>query len=202
MQLSEYSLECLRDGATLDGFLSGPMQLTQRLRVAVGLVSRFSTLSEWRSVWLRPCPKVLDPTYHHRPIDAPSVNAYRGAVTPSTGPLVAIVDDDELFRRAIARFVRSAGFRVETFGSAEDFLEHGDLEHTACAILDMKLPGIDGLDLQQQLISRSRSMPIVFISAHDETFIRAIALRNGAIAFLKKPFEGNTLLDALNRSVW
>ena len=116
-------------------------------------------------------------------------------------PLIAIVDDDELFRRSVERLVRSAGFRVETFGSAEDFLERGDPEQTACAILDMKLPGMSGFDLQRRLIARPRPMPIVFVSAHDDAVTRANALRAGAIAFLKKPFDDSTLLDALDRSI-
>jgi len=120
---------------------------------------------------------------------------------PTESPLVAIVDDDELFRRSIGRLVRSAGFRVETFGSAEDFLERGDLDRTACAILDMKLPGMNGLDLQQRLITRPTPIPIVFVSAHDEAVVQANALRAGALAFLKKPFDNSTLLDALSRSI-
>ena len=120
---------------------------------------------------------------------------------PTDGSLVAIVDDDQLFRRSIERLLRSAGFSVETFGSAEDFLERGDLDRTACAILDMKLPGMNGLDLQQRLITRPRPMPIVFVSAHEEAIMRTNALRAGAIAFLKKPFDNSTLLDALSRSI-
>ena len=79
---------------------------------------------------------------------------------PTARPLVAIVDDDELFRRSIERLVRASGFRVATFGSAEDFLDRGDLDGTSCAVLDMKLPGMNGLELQQRLISRPRPMPI------------------------------------------
>jgi FixJ family two-component response regulator len=120
---------------------------------------------------------------------------------PTDRPLVAIVDDDELFRRSIERLVGSAGFRVEAFGSAEEFLERGNLDRTACAILDLKLPGMNGLELQQRLITSSRPMPIVFVSAHDEVITRANALRAGAIAFLKKPFDNSTLLDALHRSI-
>ena len=119
---------------------------------------------------------------------------------PTDRPLVAIVDDDELFRRSVERLICSAGFRVETFGSAEDFLERGDPERTACAILDMRLPGMNGLDLQRRLIARPRPMPIVFVSAHGEALIRATALRAGAVAFLNKPFDDRTLLEALARS--
>lgn len=120
---------------------------------------------------------------------------------PTDTPLVAIVDDDELFRRSIERLVRSAGFRVEAFGSAEEFLERGDMDRTACAILDMKLPGMSGLDLQQRLIATPTPIPIVFVSAHDEAMMQANALRAGAVAFLRKPFDNRTLLDALSRSI-
>jgi FixJ family two-component response regulator len=122
-------------------------------------------------------------------------------MAPTDGPLVAIVDDDELFRRSIERLVRSAGFTVEAFGSAEDFLERGDLDRTACAILDMKLPGMSGLDLQQRLIATPTPIPIVFVSAHDEAMMQASALRAGAVAFLKKPFDNRTLIDVLSRSI-
>jgi FixJ family two-component response regulator len=122
-------------------------------------------------------------------------------MAPTHSPLVAIVDDDELFRRSIERLVRSAGFAVEAFGSAEDFLERGDLDQIACAILDMRLPGMNGLDLQQRLIARPTPMPIVFVSAHEEAMTLAYAMRAGAIAFLKKPFDNSTLLDALSRSI-
>ena len=122
-------------------------------------------------------------------------------MAPTASPLVAIVDDDELFRRSIARLVRSAGFNVATFASAEDFLDSADLDRATCAILDMRLPGMNGLDLQRRLIARPTPMPIVFVSAHEEAAMRAMALRAGAIAFLKKPFDNSTLLDALNRSI-
>ena len=116
-------------------------------------------------------------------------------------PLVAIVDDDELLRRSVERLVRSAGFRVETFGSAEDFLTRGNMDRTACAVLDMKLPGMNGFDLHQRLITRPRPMPIVFVSAHEYAVMRANALRAGAIAFLRKPFDDSALLDALDRAI-
>ena len=122
-------------------------------------------------------------------------------MAPTDRPLVAIVDDDELFRRSIERLVRTAGFNVATFASAEDFLDSADLDRVTCAILDMRLPGMNGLDLQQRLIARPTPLPIVFVSAHEEAAMRAMALRAGAIAFLKKPFDNSALLDALNRSI-
>jgi FixJ family two-component response regulator len=122
-------------------------------------------------------------------------------VEPINRSLIAIVDDDVLFRRSIERLVRSVGFRVEAFRSAEDFLERGDLDGTACAILDMTLPGMNGLDLQRRLIARPRFMAIVFVSGHEDGVMRMNALRDGAIAFLKKPFDDNTLIDALRRAI-
>ena len=120
---------------------------------------------------------------------------------PTDRRLVAIVDDDELFRRSVGRLVRSAGFAAETFASAEDFLEHGDFDRTACAVLDVKLPAMNGLDLQRRLVMRPRVIPIVFVSAHDDAVIQTNALRAGAVAFLKKPFDDYTLLDALERAI-
>ena len=120
---------------------------------------------------------------------------------PTDTPLVAIVDDDDLIRRSIERLVRSAGFRVATFSSAEDFLERGDLDGTACAVLDVRLPGVNGFELHQQLLARPRAMPIVFVSAHADAVMQANTHRPGAVAFLRKPFDDDTLLDALHRAI-
>src|SRR5215510_12707049 len=98
-------------------------------------------------------------------------------MAPTDRPLVAIVDDDELFRQSIERLVRSAGFNVAAFGSAEDFLDSADLDRARCAILDMRLQGMNGLDLQQRLIARPAQIPVVFVSAHEEAATRAKALR-------------------------
>jgi two-component system response regulator FixJ len=106
-----------------------------------------------------------------------------------------------LFRRSLERLIGSAGFSVETFGSAEEFLERGNRDTTACAILDMRLPGMDGFELQRRLITGPRRIPIVFVSAHEDAVIRANAQRAGAIAYLQKPFDNRTLLDAVHRAV-
>ena len=116
-------------------------------------------------------------------------------------PLIVVVDDDDLFRRSVERLLRSSGFRVEAFASAEAFLERGDLEGTACAVLDMKLPGMSGLDLQRRLKLRKQPISTVFVSAHDELAGQARVLRAGAIAFLKKPFEQRALIDAIETAI-
>ncbi|HXO32901.1 MAG TPA: response regulator [Candidatus Acidoferrales bacterium] len=116
---------------------------------------------------------------------------------PGTGP-IAIVDDDEWVLKSLARLVKSAGFQVETFVSAENFLEVGRDSKTRCVILDIGLPGMSGLDLQRHLAAKNFRVPIIFISAHDETENRTQALAGGAIAFLSKPVDDKELLAALD----
>jgi FixJ family two-component response regulator len=116
-------------------------------------------------------------------------------------PLIAIVDDDELFRRSIERLLKSSGFRVETFESAEAFLQDGDVDGTACAVLDMRLSGMSGRDLQRRLSVRAQPTSVVFVSAHDEPEVQASVLRAGAVAFLKKPFEDTALIEAIEMAI-
>jgi FixJ family two-component response regulator len=111
--------------------------------------------------------------------------------------LVSIVDDDDSVRKSLGRLFKSAGFRVETFPSAEDFLKFGSQLETACLILDLRLTGMSGLDLQRQLAGESTRIPIIFVSAHNEEEARAQALQGGAVAFLGKPVNDKTLLDVV-----
>ncbi len=117
------------------------------------------------------------------------------------GALVAIVDDEALVRRSLERLVKSVGHRGCGFASAEDFLEFGDREGTDCLILDLMLPGMTGLELQQQLEDQGWHVPIVFVSAHDRQQERTQALERGAITYLVKPFDGKVLLDAVQSAV-
>ena len=112
--------------------------------------------------------------------------------------LIAIVDDDEWVRKSVARLIKSAGFRTQTFASAEDFVESGKRDEIACVILDLRLPGMSGLELQARLAAEHNLVPIVFVSAHDEQKTRAQALHAGAIAFLGKPVNDKALLDAID----
>ena len=112
--------------------------------------------------------------------------------------IVMIVDDDESIRRAARRLIKSHGFPVETFASAEDFLSSGRLHETACLVLDVQMPGLNGLELQSRLITDGHQVPIIFITAFNDENARAQALKAGALGYLDKPFEEADLLTAIN----
>jgi FixJ family two-component response regulator len=113
------------------------------------------------------------------------------------GSLVSIVDDDASVRRSTRRLLRSAGYRVETFASAEEFLASGQYRATACLILDLRMPGMNGLELQCRLAEGPTPVPIVFFSAHASAHDEHEALRAGAARFLRKPVEKEVLLLAI-----
>jgi FixJ family two-component response regulator len=112
--------------------------------------------------------------------------------------IVMIVDDDESIRRAARRLIKSYGFPVETFASAEDFLSSGRLHETACLVLDVQMSGLNGLELQSRLITDGHQVPIIFITAFNDENARAQALKAGALGYLVKPFEEADLLTAIN----
>jgi FixJ family two-component response regulator len=112
--------------------------------------------------------------------------------------MISIVDDDRSLREATKGLVRSFGYGVDTFASAEEFLQSDRVNDSACLILDVNMPGLSGIELQDQLIARGNHMPIIFISAIQEESTRAKALRAGAIGFLSKPFREEWLMDRLD----
>jgi len=114
---------------------------------------------------------------------------------------ISIVDDDESVREALKSLLKSAGFLAEAFASAEEFMNSGHLRGTTCLILDVRMPGMSGVELQDRLIASHDGVPIVFISAHADEEARARALQNGAIDFLQKPFSDEALLNAINAAV-
>jgi FixJ family two-component response regulator len=116
-------------------------------------------------------------------------------ITPAKTKLIAVVDDDELVRVALQRLLKSSGFAVASFGSAEDFLKSGQLPEIACLIADIRMPGLSGLDLQAKLNSEGSAIPIIFITAHGDEKMRLQAMRAGAVGFLAKPFDAAVLLD-------
>ena len=119
----------------------------------------------------------------------------------SETPLIAVVDDDEAIREAVQSLIRSVGFRAALFASAEDFLRSGQLEAAACLIVDVRMPRMSGLELQQRLATADRPMQIIFITAHGDEEARARALRAGAVAFLDKPFSDEVLLGAVQSAL-
>jgi FixJ family two-component response regulator len=116
-------------------------------------------------------------------------------------PLIAIVDDDDAVRASMQRLISSAGFRAEVFASAEDFLHAGQRQATACLIVDVRMPRMSGLELQQQLTSANCPIPLIFITAHGDDETRTQALRAGAVAFLDKPLGEEVLLRAVQAAL-
>ena len=112
-------------------------------------------------------------------------------------PLVAIVDDDASVRQSTCRLIRSFGFRAEAFGSAVEFLASGHAAQTACLILDVRMPGMDGLELQRRLADSGRQIPIVFLTAHAGDEEERRARRAGAVDVLRKPVAKEALLGVL-----
>lgn len=112
-------------------------------------------------------------------------------------PLIGIVDDDEAVRESISSLVRSAGLRAAVFYSAEAFLDSDHLENADCLILDVRMPGIGGLALQQRLREMACPIPIIFATAYIDENEQKRALDHGAIAFLHKPFGDEALFDAM-----
>jgi FixJ family two-component response regulator len=116
-------------------------------------------------------------------------------------PVISIVDDDESVREAIESLMKSAGYLPKVFSSAGDFLSSGYLDDTGCLILDVQMPGMSGLELQNRLVAAKCAVPIIFISAHGDAQARARALKAGAVGFLQKPFSEDDLLDAIKSSL-
>jgi FixJ family two-component response regulator len=102
---------------------------------------------------------------------------------------------------AIRSLLRSLGFQVETFGSAECLLRSARLDDVACLIVDVRLPGMSGLDLQRRLVAANRGLPMAFITAHDDPIAQRQALAAGALAFLRKPFSEESLIDAVRSAL-
>ena len=119
----------------------------------------------------------------------------------STAPLISIVDDDDSLRNSLNNLIRSVGFGVQGFSSAEAFLNSHQLHDTACLILDVRMPGISGLDLQRQMVAHNSRIPIVFITSHGDDNARTRALEAGAVDFLYKPFREEALLSAIDRAL-
>jgi FixJ family two-component response regulator len=115
--------------------------------------------------------------------------------------LVFLIDDDASVRKGVSRLLRSAGYLSETFGSASDFLTRDQHSGPACVIVDVQMPGINGIDLQNVLIQRRREEQLVFITGHGDIPMCAQAMKSGAVDFLPKPFRDTELLQCVERAL-
>jgi FixJ family two-component response regulator len=115
--------------------------------------------------------------------------------------MVFVIDDDESMRAAIRSLIRSVGLKVETFASASDFLSSQRPDIPACLILDVRMPGLSGLDLQRDLTAANIHIPIIFITGHGDIPMSVRAMKAGAVEFLTKPFRDQDLLDAIQQAL-
>ena len=116
-------------------------------------------------------------------------------------PVVSVVDDDESLRRSLRNLLRSVGFGVETFASAEEFLRSAQRENTGCLVLDLRMTGMSGLDLLRHLAVTDSRIPAVILTAHGDEETRRRSLQAGAVAFLDKPFRSDALVDAVRAAL-
>ncbi len=116
-------------------------------------------------------------------------------------PVVFVVDDDASVREALGSLIRSAGMRVETFASAQEFLARPRAQVSSCLVLDVRLPGLSGLDLQKRMAEVNMEIPIVFITGHGDVPTSVRAMKAGAVEFLTKPFRDRDLLDAIQQAI-
>jgi len=116
-------------------------------------------------------------------------------------PIVFVVDDDPSMREALADLIASVGLSVEAFKSAPEFLERTRPDAPACLVLDVRLPGLGGLDLQRELLRREAPIPIIFITGHGDIPMSVRAMKEGAVEFLPKPFRDQDLLDAIQHAI-
>ena len=124
-----------------------------------------------------------------------------GMVSQQRAKVVAIVDDDELIRESLRGLMKAAGFPAVTFASGEEFLNSGEQENLACLIVDIRMLGMSGLELQSKLNKDDRRIPIIFITAHDDENTRMRALRAGAVKFLTKPVDKGVLIDSVRTAL-
>ena len=115
----------------------------------------------------------------------------------NTDAVVFVVDDDQSVRDALSNLIRSIGLKAQTFGSAPDFLSYKRPDVAACLVLDVRLPGLSGLDMQRELAAAGEQIPIIFITGHGDIPMSVQAMKGGAIEFLTKPFRDQELLDAI-----
>ena len=119
----------------------------------------------------------------------------------TAGSLISVVDDDESIRDSTRTLLRSAGYEVATFESGELFLESGTLPETRCLVLDIRMPGMSGLELQRRVNLSDSSVPVIFVTAHDDKANRKLAIDAGASEVFQKPFSANAFLTAVGTAL-
>jgi FixJ family two-component response regulator len=120
---------------------------------------------------------------------------------PVAVPTVFVIDDDDLVRQSIQGMLKSVGLRSETFGTPQEFLRNKHTDGPSCLILDVRLPGVSGLDFQRELADAGVRIPIIFITGHGDIPMSVKAMKSGAVEFLTKPFRDQDLLDAINQAL-
>ena len=133
--------------------------------------------------------------------EAPQIRVRREGVRVSSPPLISVVDDDQAVRESLGSLIRSVGFGVKTFASAEEFLNSDHPRVPDCLVLDVRMQGMNGLELQRRLVASRCGIPVIFISAHGDEESRSRALREGAVDFLLKPFSEEALLSAIHSAL-
>jgi FixJ family two-component response regulator len=119
----------------------------------------------------------------------------------SSDAIVFVVDDDPSVRSALKRLIKSVGLKVTTFTSAQEFLDHDHSDIPSCLVLDIRMPGLSGLELQDQMAAAGLNMPIIFITGHGNIPTSVRAMKAGAVDFLEKPFDDQALLDAIHQAI-
>ena len=122
-------------------------------------------------------------------------------MTPAGAPMVFVIDDDAGVRASIQGLLKSVGLRSETFGTAQDFLRSKRQDGPSCLVLDVRLPGVNGLDFQRQLADAGVQIPIIFVTGHGDIPMTVRAMKSGAVEFLTKPFRDQDLLDAIHQAL-
>jgi FixJ family two-component response regulator len=122
-------------------------------------------------------------------------------MTPPAAPTVFVVDDDDLVRASIQGMLKSVGLRSQTFGTPQEFLHSKQSDGPSCLVLDIGLPGINGLDFQHQLVDAGILIPVIFITGHGDIPMTVKAMKSGAVEFLTKPFRDQDLLNAIHQAL-
>jgi FixJ family two-component response regulator len=133
--------------------------------------------------------------------DGPALALQKRSGRVAEAPVISVIDDDPSVRTATARLLRSMGFSVYAFASAQEFLSSPQLNETSCVIADVQMPGMNGVELQEYLTAQDHGVPIIFITAFPHEPVRERAMRGGAVCFLSKPFDEPQLLECVERAL-